>query len=129
MRVSQEQVESFHAKMNYPVAETPTMVDWEMRQQRYAFMREELEEYMRAAENANFVEIADALADLLYVTLGTAAVFGIDMQPVFSEVHRSNMTKTPLDPVTKKGGKGPGYEKARIADVLLMQSTKLSEVV
>jgi len=122
MRVSQEQVETFHTKMDYPVAETPAMTDWAMRQQRYAFMREELEEYMRAAENGDLVEIADALADLLYVTLGTAVVFGIDIQPVFAEVHRSNMTKTPLDPVTKKGGKGPGYEKARIAEVLLLQA-------
>jgi predicted HAD superfamily Cof-like phosphohydrolase len=122
MRVAQEQVECFHEKMGYPIGETPVMPDWEMRQQRYKFMREELEEYMRAAENGDLVEVADALADLAYVLFGTAIVCGIDLQPIFAEVHRSNMTKDKLDPVTKKGGKGPGFEKPRIAELLLVQT-------
>ena len=33
------------------------------------------------------------MADLLYVVYGTAVSYGIDMDPVFREVHRSNMSK------------------------------------
>lgn len=126
MRVAQEQVEIFHDKMGYPVSEKPTLTSVEMRKQRYDFMREELEEYRRACENDDLVEIADALADLEYVLLGTAVVHGLDLQPIFQEVHTSNMTKDVLDPVTKKGGKGPGFQRPRIAELLLIQSTELT---
>ena len=37
--------------------------------------------------------IAKEMADLLYVVYGTAVSYGIEMQPVFREVHRSNMSK------------------------------------
>jgi len=37
--------------------------------------------------------VAKELADLLYVVYGTAVSCGIDMEPVFREVHRSNMSK------------------------------------
>lgn len=38
--------------------------------------------------------IADGLSDVLYVVFGTAAAYGIDIQEVFNEVHRSNLSKT-----------------------------------
>ena len=39
------------------------------------------------------VEVMDGLADLEYVNLGTAVAFGVDLDPFFKEVHRSNMSK------------------------------------
>lgn len=126
MRVEQEKVETFHAKMDYPIGEKPTLVPYDLAKQRYEFMLEELNEYMLAIENGDLVGVADGLADLIYVALGSAVVFGIDLQPIFDEVHRSNMTKTALDPATRKGGKGAGYQPPRIADVLLLQTTGLT---
>ena len=41
----------------------------------------------------NLVECADAMCDLQYVTLGAADCFGIELAPLFREVHRSNMAK------------------------------------
>lgn len=42
----------------------------------------------------NVFEVVDGLADLDYVgPCGTAVAFGIDLDPIFQEVHRSNMTK------------------------------------
>jgi predicted HAD superfamily Cof-like phosphohydrolase len=38
------------------------------------------------------------LADLLYVTIGTAITFGLPLEEVFREVHKSNMSK-----LTKEG--------------------------
>src|SRR5690349_18706785 len=42
----------------------------------------------------NIIGVADALGDLIYVILGMANRFGIEMEPVFQEIQNSNMTKT-----------------------------------
>lgn len=64
-------------------------------------MQEELAEFSRAAANQDLVGMTDALADLLYVVLGSGVTLGIDLEPAFAEVHRSNMTKP-----TKRVGDG-----------------------
>jgi len=56
-------------------------------------MEEELREFGEAARHRDLPEIADALADLIYVTLGTAITYGIDLRPVWDEVQRANMAK------------------------------------
>ena len=71
---------------------------------RLRLMMEELGELSVAIHEENLVHIADALADLLYVVFGTAAAYGIPMDEIFQEVHRSNMTKAVLDRF-QKGGK------------------------
>lgn len=67
--------------------------------------------------------LAKELADLLYVTYGTADVLGIPLAEVFEEVHRSNMSKLGLDgrPVRRSDGKvlkGPNYSEAALERVL-----------
>lgn len=72
---------------------------------------------------ADIVSVADAIADLLYVVYGAAVAYGINIDPVFGEVHRSNMTKF-IDGHRREDGKwvkGPSYEPARIAEVLHAQ--------
>lgn len=58
-------------------------------------------------------KIAKELADVLYVVYGTADAFGIDIDRVFEEVHRSNMSKLvdgkPLKREDGKVLKGPNY--------------------
>jgi len=59
-------------------------------------------------------KLAKELADLLYVTYGTAITFGIPIDDVFAEVHRSNMSKLGADgkPIYREDGKvlkGPNY--------------------
>jgi predicted HAD superfamily Cof-like phosphohydrolase len=51
---------------------------------------------MMASENteANLPETADAIADLIYVLIGTAHEFGIPLADVWAEVQRTNMAKT-----------------------------------
>jgi len=67
-------------------------------QLRSALIMEEALEFAKATDDQNWVEIIDAICDLLYVTYGAAIAMGIDINPFFEEVHRSNMSK--LDPVT-----------------------------
>lgn len=60
---------------------------------RARLMLEELGEALCAIAARDVVETADGLADLVYVTIGTAEAFGIDLNPIWTEVQRSNLAK------------------------------------
>lgn len=122
MRIAQEKVALFHEMTNQPIALRPSMVDDAVGEYRLRLLTEELKEYKLALLDKDVVQVADALGDLLYVVLGCAVAHGIELEPIFDEIHRSNMTKTPLDPATGKPGKGPDYKAPRIADLLLVQT-------
>ena len=83
---------------------------------RYDLIKEELEELKEAMENKDFLEVADALTDILYVTYGAGHAFGIDLDKCFEEVQNSNMSKLGEDgkPIYNESGKvmkGPKYFK------------------
>jgi hypothetical protein len=75
------------------VNKTPTWPSEEVCVLRYRLIEEELNELHDGMLNANIVEIADALTDLLYVVYGAGHAYGIDLDRCFAEVHRSNMSK------------------------------------
>ena len=60
---------------------------------RQKLIKEETEETLKALRTGNLVGIADGIADSIVVLLGTAVTCGIDMRPVWNEVHRTNMAK------------------------------------
>jgi NTP pyrophosphatase (non-canonical NTP hydrolase) len=67
--------------------------------------------------------LAKELADLLYVTLGTAELLGIPMSKTFAAVHESNMSKLGADgqPIFREDGKvlkGPNYRPADLSLVV-----------
>lgn len=66
----------------------------------------------------DLVQIADGLADLLYVTFGAALAYGIPIEEVFTEVHRSNMTKPLIKNALGKTIKGEGYEPPDIKSII-----------
>lgn len=67
------------------------------RKLRISLLKEEFEEYLEAEEDDDIIEIADALADIVYIAYGTAVAYGIPLDKVFNEVHRSNMAKVGAD--------------------------------
>lgn len=76
------------------------MIDFRMR-----FLREELQELQEALDARNLGNFADALADLVWVALGTAHVFGIPFEAIWAEIRRANMEKEkaiPGDPRSKR---------------------------
>lgn len=70
----------------------------------------------------DLVRVADGLADLIYVCLYTANAYGIDMEPVWNEVQRTNMAKKggPMSP-TGKQLKPTGWEPPNIKAILEAQ--------
>lgn len=60
---------------------------------RLDLIQEEVKELSDAIQQNNFVEVVDALADILYVAYGAGGAFGVDLDDAFDIVHRSNMTK------------------------------------
>lgn len=82
---------------------------------------EETAELMAGLMSGNKVATLDALADLMYVTAGCAAVYNLPLTEAFMEVHRSNMTKEkqPSDPHGDRvKDKGPNYEPPQLARLL-----------
>jgi predicted HAD superfamily Cof-like phosphohydrolase len=86
-------VEEFHRVFDILVQQTPGVIDERTRTLRQRLIHEEFEELKEAMATHDLTAIAKELADLLYVVYGTAVSYGIDMEPVFREVHRSNMSK------------------------------------
>ena len=81
---------------------------------RKKLIEEEYDELKEAINKNDIVEIADALTDILVVTYGAGAAFGIDLDKCFEEVHRSNMSKLsdtgkPIYNEFGKVMKGPNY--------------------
>jgi predicted HAD superfamily Cof-like phosphohydrolase len=89
----QTMVERFHRLFDIVVQQRPGLIDDQTRVLRERLIHEEFEELKEAMGKAELPAIAKELADLLYVVYGTAVSYGIDMGPVFREVHRSNMSK------------------------------------
>jgi predicted HAD superfamily Cof-like phosphohydrolase len=113
-------VQDWHRKNGVLVNVKPTLITDELMERRLSLFTEEIEEPRTAIESRNLIAIADAIADVLYVMYGTAVAYGIDMEPVFQEIHRSNMTKEGLTP-QGKGIKGRNYHPPNLAPIIKLQ--------
>lgn len=121
MNTEQQMVFDFHKKYNGHIEDIPNIGTSELRMLRSRLIGNEFSEFLTACNTKNLVEIADALGDLLYVVYGAAVSFGIDLAPVFAEIHRSNMTKLGTHDPGGKITKGPDFVPPDLATVLAMQ--------
>lgn len=118
-----DMVREFHEATGSPVGDRPKMVDDHRTQLRIELIKEEVSEVLEAVNNNDLENLAKELADLLYVTYGWAVEAGINLDAVFEEVHRSNMSKLGPDgkAIYRDDGKvlkGPNYFEANVAAVL-----------
>jgi predicted HAD superfamily Cof-like phosphohydrolase len=88
----QAMVAAFHRRFGNPPPDRPDLERFPGGL-RVSLIEEESAEFAEAVAAGDLVEMIDALCDLLYVTYGAAVDLGVDLEPFFAEVHRSNMAK------------------------------------
>lgn len=120
MNTMQKMVRDFHRKYDTISSDTVELPSAEMNMFRARLIVEEAGEFLKAATHKDVVEMVDALCDILYVTFGTADVMGVDLEPLFNEVQRSNMTKEGKDE-SGKIRKGPNYSPPDLRSLLIKQ--------
>ena len=124
MSDEQRMVAEFHQVFDIVIGPSPSIPDAATCALRVNLMQEEFDELRAALAQRDVEAVAKELADLLYVVYGTAVSCGIDMAPVFREVHRSNMSKVGGHKrVDGKWIKPPGYAPARLQPLLAAQGT------
>lgn len=123
-----DDVAAFHELILQTYAEpAPSLISAEYCIERARFLHEELDEFCTASNNGDIVGVADALADLVYVALGTAYKMGLPFDKIWTAVHAANMRK--VSGQTKRGNKvdakkpegwvGPEAEIARAINMKL----------
>lgn len=123
MNKSQRMVEEFHIEAGQYSQVTPAVPPAEVCELRRRLIQEELDEFVEAYQANDLIEVVDAIGDMLYVVYGAALAVGIDMEPIFAEIHRSNMTKFPAS--YRDDGKmlkGENFEAPRLAPLIAAQT-------
>ena len=90
-----EDVIDFHRAIDamHHIGTTPAIPSVSMLVLKWDLVTEEFKELGEAVELNDIVGVADACADLIYVVIGLALAYGVDLRPVWREVQRSNMAK------------------------------------
>lgn len=127
MTDEQSMVEEFHRKFEILIQNAPADVTDETKRLRVRLIQEEFNELKESMAEGNLASIAKEMADLLYVVYGTAVSYGIDMEPVFQEVHRSNLSKVGgYKRADGKWVKPATYSPARMEPILDAQQERTS---
>lgn len=145
--MTQEQcdVERLMQAMGQATPSTPTIPDRATRKLRLKLIAEELRELAEAldcsvwindsgimvccrGDEVNLIEAYDATIDLKVVVIGTDVAMGIDGEPGWAEVHRSNMSKRGAGTDAHgKFGKGPNYSPPNLGPIIELQSSPWSD--
>lgn len=91
-----DQVETFMKVMGQEMPDKPCIPPPKIMHLRQSLIAEENRELIDAAIKGDLVEVADALCDILYVSLGAFTAYGFNQEltkALFDEVQRSNMSK------------------------------------
>lgn len=121
----------FHRKFGLDCpgdGEVSQLLDQDTQAFREKFLDEELSEFAQAWAARDLPAAADALVDLVYVALGTAALMRLPFDEIWAEVQRANMAKQRSsgddDPLSVRRSrldvvKPPGWTPPDVAGVLL----------
>ncbi|SRR5258706_7917336 len=112
---AQKQVIDFHRKFDCGIGNKLNLENWLFR---IDLIKEEVTETVTAIRNGDLTGVADGITDSIYVLLGAAVEFGLDIEPLFDEVHRTNMAKIKAATAGGKVRKPPGWKGPDIAGML-----------
>lgn len=122
----------FHVAANLPLVDqhppvlNPNVIDLRedlVTEEFYEF-KEALDELREIYSVENLAKVADAIADSIYVLIGTAIVLGVDLPLVWLLVHSSNMAKFGPGSWKRDDGKQmkpPGWEPPDIEGAIKNQ--------
>lgn len=117
----------FHEVFGLPRHAVPNVkIEASLAKLRITLLKEEVGELIESVADSDLAGIADALADIVCVVYGTAVTYGIDLDRVLAEVHRSNMSKLDKNgnPILRGDGKvvkSDQYFPPDVAGVLKLQ--------
>ena len=97
-----QDVLEFHKKVGSRIGKKPSVPSEAEKGLRKTLVLEEMGEFLEALDGNNLVDLADAVGDCIYVLIGTAISYGIDLMSVWEAIHRANMEK----PIGKLRGDG-----------------------
>lgn len=130
MTDEQAMVEEFHHKFEIAVQAVPAEVSEDTKRLRVRLIQEEFDELKESMAAGDLPAVAKEMADLLYVVYGTAVSYGIDMDPVFREVHRSNLSKVGgYKRADGKWVKPATYSPAQVEPILAAQAVVPIEAI
>jgi predicted HAD superfamily Cof-like phosphohydrolase len=116
-------VKEFHAAMRLGDKDRPGHPGLQVESLRRKLLMEETVEAIEAMCMGDITDIALELADVVYVCYGAALEYGIPLDEVIVEKHRSNMSKLDDDgrPIIRGDGKilkGPNFSAPDISDLI-----------
>lgn len=119
MTTLSEDVRAFQEALNLVHRDTPQILPPDDYARRMRLILEELAELSKAHAARDLPGFADALADLVWVTIGTAVEAGIPFDAVWCEVRAANMAKAggTLD-ATGKLQKPPGWRPPDVEAII-----------
>ena len=89
-----QDVLDFHQKLvPQQVRGLPSWPSYDIMLLRGRLVQEEFSELVDGIQNADFIGIADNIADCIYVLIGMSIAMGIDLREVWKVVHAANMAK------------------------------------
>ncbi|MGA8943887.1 MAG: HAD family hydrolase [Thermoactinomyces sp.] len=83
-------VKEFHQAFSVPAGDKPARLPADRVTKRFAWMKEELDEFASAD---SVEDQTDAMIDLIYLALGTLVEMGVKPERLFQIVHEANMSK------------------------------------
>lgn len=117
-----QDVKEFQIAVGQNVGHTSDFPDENERVLRRRLLKEEVDEYFDGEDKDDLENVAKELADIIYIVCGTAASYGIPLDKVFDEVHKSNLSKLVDGKVLRREDgkilKGPNYIPPNIKKVL-----------